>query len=137
MTVVLPINPGPRSYLWDVAFDGVGGTIGRAAFGLVRAGGRFLPFGMASGEFMLPSDEEANRRHVTVTRMAPAPLAEAIRVTQGVIRWAQLADPDWVTAFFEYVAGRGANPGPAIGHGDDRGGEIPDEAGDPGGHVGH
>ena len=35
----------------DVAFDGVGGTIGRAAFELVRDGGRFVPFGMASGEF--------------------------------------------------------------------------------------
>jgi predicted phosphodiesterase len=44
----------------------------------------------------------------------------------------ELADPDWVTSFFEYVGGRGANP-PAIGRGD----EIPDEAGDPEGHVGH
>ena len=33
----------------DVAFDGVGGAIGRASFDLVRDGGRFLPFGMASG----------------------------------------------------------------------------------------
>jgi NADPH:quinone reductase len=35
----------------DVAFDGVGGTIGRAAFEVVRPGGRFYRFGMASGAF--------------------------------------------------------------------------------------
>jgi NADPH:quinone reductase len=33
----------------DVAFDGVGGTLGRAAFGLVEPGGRFLRYGAASG----------------------------------------------------------------------------------------
>jgi NADPH:quinone reductase len=31
--------------------DGVGGGIGLAAFGLLGAGGRFCPFGMASGSF--------------------------------------------------------------------------------------
>ena len=35
----------------DVVFDGVGGDIGLAAFGLLAAGGRFCPFGMASGSF--------------------------------------------------------------------------------------
>jgi NADPH2:quinone reductase len=33
----------------DVAFDGVGGTLGRAALGLVKSGGRFLRYGAASG----------------------------------------------------------------------------------------
>ncbi len=36
----------------DVAFDGVGGEIGRAAFELVRPGGRFCAYGMASGAFV-------------------------------------------------------------------------------------
>lgn len=35
----------------DVVFDGVGGHIGEAAFGLLREGGRFCAFGMSSGEF--------------------------------------------------------------------------------------
>ena len=35
----------------DVVFNGVGGDIGRTAFGLLRPGGRFCPFGMASGSF--------------------------------------------------------------------------------------
>src|SRR5258708_14429053 len=33
----------------DVVFDGVGGGIGLAAFGLLGDGGRFCPFGLASG----------------------------------------------------------------------------------------
>ncbi len=35
----------------DVVFDGVGGEIGLAAFRLLRPGGRFMLFGMASGGF--------------------------------------------------------------------------------------
>jgi NADPH2:quinone reductase len=31
----------------DVVFDGIGGEIGLAAFGLVRPGGRFSEFGLA------------------------------------------------------------------------------------------
>jgi NADPH:quinone reductase len=50
----------------DVAFDGVGGQVGQAAFGLVRPGGRFCPFGMASGAFARIPDGEADRRGVTV-----------------------------------------------------------------------
>jgi len=50
----------------DVAFDGVGGEIGRAAFEAVRPGGRFLPFGMASGAFTRVDDAAA--RGVTVVR---------------------------------------------------------------------
>lgn len=34
-----------------MVFDGVGGDIGAAAFSLVRPGGRFCAFGMASGAF--------------------------------------------------------------------------------------
>jgi NADPH2:quinone reductase len=61
----------------DVAFDGVGGEAGRAAFELVRAGGRFCPFGMASGAFARIPEGEAERRNVTVVRGGPMPLEEA------------------------------------------------------------
>jgi NADPH2:quinone reductase len=50
----------------DVVFDGVGGDIGLAAFGLLGAGGRFCPFGMASGSFAPVSPELAKDREVTV-----------------------------------------------------------------------
>ena len=50
----------------DVVFDGVGGEIGRAAFGLLRPGGRFCPFGMASGSFARVTGELALARQVTV-----------------------------------------------------------------------
>jgi NADPH2:quinone reductase len=49
-----------------VVFDGVGGEIGRAAFGLLRPGGRFCPFGMASGSFAGVTGELALARQVTV-----------------------------------------------------------------------
>ena len=72
----------------DVAFDGVGGAVGRAAFELLRPGGRLLVFGLASGAFTQVTDEEAAERRVTVTRglrltpddmtaLAAAALAEA------------------------------------------------------------
>ena len=35
----------------DVVFDGVGGSIGRDAFGLLGPGGRLCTFGMSSGTF--------------------------------------------------------------------------------------
>jgi NADPH2:quinone reductase len=50
----------------DVVFDGVGGETGRAAFGLLRPGGRFCPFGMASGTFAGVTGELASARQVTV-----------------------------------------------------------------------
>jgi NADPH:quinone reductase len=50
----------------DVVFDGVGGDIGRAAFGLLGAGGRFCPFGMASGSFAPVTPEQARAWRVTV-----------------------------------------------------------------------
>lgn len=55
----------------DVVFDGVGGTLGRDAFGLVAPGGRMLVFGMASGSFTGVSDAEAAARKVTVIRGVP------------------------------------------------------------------
>jgi len=50
----------------DVVFDGVGGDIGRATFGLLGPGGRFCPFGMASGSFAAVPPELARDREVTV-----------------------------------------------------------------------
>jgi len=67
----------------DVAFDGVGGAIGRAAFELVRPGGRFLPFGMASGAFAPVSDEDADARDVRMVRggrPTPEELVERVGV---------------------------------------------------------
>jgi NADPH2:quinone reductase len=63
----------------DVVFDGVGGEIGRAAFELVRPGGRFCAFGLASGTFTQIPDADAARRNVTVvrgTRLAPEEMRE-------------------------------------------------------------
>lgn len=56
----------------DVVFDGVGGDLAVAAFGLLGAGGRFCPFGMASGNFAPVSEEAARARQVTVLRGAAA-----------------------------------------------------------------
>ncbi len=56
----------------DVVFDGVGGDIGLAAFGLLAAGGRFCPFGMASGSFALVTPELARARQVTIQAGAAA-----------------------------------------------------------------
>ena len=52
----------------DVVFDGVGGEIGRAAFGLVRDGGRFCSYGLSSGAFTAVDEPEAARRGITVIR---------------------------------------------------------------------
>jgi NADPH2:quinone reductase len=55
----------------DVVFDGVGGGIGLAAFGLLGSGGRFCPFGMASGEFTPADAGLARERGITVARNGP------------------------------------------------------------------
>lgn len=66
----------------DVVFDGVGGGIGRAAFDLVRPGGRFCALGLASGALTNIPDADAARRNVTVvrgTRLEPEQLRELSR----------------------------------------------------------
>ena len=55
----------------DVVFDGVGGAIGRDAFGLVRDGGRCFTFGMASGQFAWISADEAAARRISLHRGVP------------------------------------------------------------------
>jgi NADPH2:quinone reductase len=52
----------------DAVFDGVGGAIGAAAFGRLRSGGRYVPFGAASGSFAPIDEEAAAERGVTVRR---------------------------------------------------------------------
>jgi NADPH:quinone reductase len=65
----------------DVAFDGVGGAIGRAAFDRVRPGGRFYPFGMASGAFaQLPE-----REGVTVVRGGRPDPADQLALTRAAL----------------------------------------------------
>ena len=49
-----------------LVFDGVGGDIGLAAFGLLGAGGRFCPFGMASGSFTPVTPEQARAWRVSI-----------------------------------------------------------------------
>jgi len=66
----------------DVVFDGVGGDIGRAAFGLLGPGGRFCPFGMASGTFAPVTPQLATEHKVTISQgaaMSPAELAGLAR----------------------------------------------------------
>lgn len=55
----------------DVAFDGVGGSIGRDAFDLLRPGGRLCMFGMASGSFTAISERQLTGRGVTQLRGSP------------------------------------------------------------------
>lgn len=62
----------------DIVFDGVGGGIGLAAFGLLGDGDRFCPFGMASGGFTPVGPNLARERGITVLRNG-APDAERLR----------------------------------------------------------
>ena len=50
----------------DVVFDGVGGPLGKAAFGIVASGGRFSAHGTPGGGFAPVSAGEAKERGVTV-----------------------------------------------------------------------
>lgn len=55
----------------DVVFDGVGGAIGKGAFGLLRDGGRCFSYGMASGQFAPIAAEEAEARDISLHRGVP------------------------------------------------------------------
>jgi NADPH2:quinone reductase len=50
----------------DVVFDGAGGRLGGAAFGVTAAGGRFSAHGVGDGGFAALDLEEAARRGITV-----------------------------------------------------------------------
>ncbi len=69
----------------DVVFDGVGGEIGGAALGLLRDGGRFCAYGMASGSFTAIPAEETARRGITVVRGAPVSPAQMRELTETAL----------------------------------------------------
>jgi NADPH2:quinone reductase len=69
----------------DVVFDGVGGEIGAAAFALVRPGGRFVSFGLASGAFTRVDADEADRRGVTVVRGTGASPEDLVALTRDAL----------------------------------------------------
>lgn len=72
----------------DVVFDGVGGAIGLAAFGLLGSGGRFCPFGMASGSFPPVDAGEAQARDVHVRRGAPADPDDLVALSRSALEQA-------------------------------------------------
>jgi NADPH2:quinone reductase len=58
----------------DVVFDGVGGEIGATAFKLLRPGGSFCAFGMASGAFADIDESAFIARHIKLVRgLRPTP----------------------------------------------------------------
>jgi NADPH2:quinone reductase len=57
----------------DVVFDGVGGEIGTAAFGLLRPGGRMAVYGLAGGSWAEVSEEDAALRGVSLVRSIGSP----------------------------------------------------------------
>ncbi|WP_103348498.1 zinc-binding dehydrogenase [Amycolatopsis sp. CA-128772] len=57
----------------DVVFDGVGGRIGTAAFGLLRPGGRMALYGLAGGAWTEVSEEDAAARGVSLVRSIGSP----------------------------------------------------------------
>ena len=69
----------------DLVFDGVGGEVGRAAFGLLGQGGRFYPFGMASGSFAPVTPELAQEHGVTVLRGGPADAEESVALSRAAL----------------------------------------------------
>jgi len=69
----------------DVVFDGVGGDIGLAAFGLLGADGRFCPFGMASGRFAPVTPELAQARQITVLRGTALSAEELTALTRTAL----------------------------------------------------
>jgi NADPH2:quinone reductase len=69
----------------DVVFDGVGGSIGGAAFGLLRPGGRFCPFGMASGSFAPVPPDLAAARQVSVLRSAVPDVARRTALARAAL----------------------------------------------------
>lgn len=69
--VVDPAAADWASYQADVVVDGIGGTIGTAAFAAVRDGGTFLAYGAPTADgFAAPDRAAADRRGVTIRGIA-------------------------------------------------------------------
>lgn len=64
----------------EVVFDGVGGELGRAAFGLVARGGRFSAHGTPSGSFTGIAQPDAAAAGVTLTGI------ERVQLSPGELR---------------------------------------------------
>jgi NADPH:quinone reductase-like Zn-dependent oxidoreductase len=64
---------------------GVGGEVGWAAFGLLGQGGRFYPFGMASGSFAPVTPELAQEHGVSVLRGGPANAEESAALSRAAL----------------------------------------------------
>ncbi|MGD0311133.1 MAG: zinc-binding dehydrogenase [Acidimicrobiales bacterium] len=73
---ILDATGGRRPTL---VLDGVGGTIGGEAFGLLADGGRFSAHGTSSGSFATIDPAEAERRTATVTTIADLQYGEGDR----------------------------------------------------------
>jgi NADPH2:quinone reductase len=69
----------------DVVFDGVGGQAGVTAFGLLRPGGRFVPFGMASGAFAPVPPDLAKQRRIAVLASTPPTAYEMREYTTAAL----------------------------------------------------
>ena len=72
----------------DVVIDGVGGTVGRTAFELLRPGGRMLRLGMASGGFTAVNDHEAAAQRVTLVQSTPPDPATLKETTREALNLA-------------------------------------------------
>jgi NADPH:quinone reductase len=69
----------------DVGFDGVGGDIGRAGLDLVRPGGRFVAFGMASGAFTVVDEADAAARGIRLVRLPALAPDESRSLTEAAL----------------------------------------------------
>ncbi|MDT3444606.1 zinc-binding dehydrogenase [Pseudofrankia sp. BMG5.37] len=71
----------------DVVLDGVGGTLGLDAYGLVADGGHFSAHGTPSGSFAQVDPDEARRRAVTITGIGDLriPAAERTRLARDLL----------------------------------------------------
>ncbi len=70
----------------DIAYDGVGGTIGAAALELVRPGGRFVQFGSSSGR---PTDATGADVKLIGFRQLGALGARSVELTTGALALAE------------------------------------------------
>ena len=69
----------------DVVFDGVGGDVGEAVFGLLGRGGRMLSFGLASGRWADISDEVAAEHGVTLVKTGRPTPEEMRALTESTL----------------------------------------------------
>jgi NADPH2:quinone reductase len=69
----------------DVVLDGVGGDIGTQAYGMLKDGGRFCAYGMASGGFAQISEAEAASRNITMTRGVRASPEQARELSRAAL----------------------------------------------------